>query len=101
MDLSELPPIDSRDLVAMDAIFPPPAKPSDLGRGPLMIGIIWTFSALAIIITGVRIWLRISVLETKLLIEDWLILLASVSMLLEYYEIVILQNHQSDWGLCS
>jgi len=55
--------------------FPPPVNPSDLGRGPLVIGLTWTFTSLALIVVGLRFWVRISVTK-KLHVEDWLMFVA-------------------------
>ncbi|PHH70097.1 hypothetical protein CDD82_7342 [Ophiocordyceps australis] len=58
--------------------FPDPVNPDDPGRGPLLIGLIWTFSGLALIFVAVRFWVRIAV--TKLLnVEDWLMLAAMIA----------------------
>lgn len=55
--------------------LPPPIHPEDPGRGPLVMGVTWTFSGLALIAVGVRFWVRIAVIK-QLKIEDWLMLLA-------------------------
>lgn len=55
--------------------LPPPIHPEDLGRGPLVMGVTWSFSGLALIAVGVRFWVRIAVTK-QLKIEDWLMLLA-------------------------
>ncbi|RYP50587.1 hypothetical protein DL768_003932 [Monosporascus sp. mg162] len=58
-------------------MFPPPVNPSDPGRGPLIMGLTWSFSSLCLIVVGVRFWVRITV--TKLLsVEDWLMLAAGI-----------------------
>ena len=57
--------------------LPPPVNPSDLGHGPLVMGLTWTFSSLALIVVGVRFWVRI-VVTKKLNVEDWLMLFAVV-----------------------
>ncbi|KAK8024994.1 hypothetical protein PG990_002817 [Apiospora arundinis] len=57
--------------------LPAPVNPSDLGAGPLLMGITWAFSGLAVIAVAARFWVRIAV--TKLLGgDDWLMLLAMV-----------------------
>lgn len=63
--------------------LPPPIHPEDLGRGPLVMGVTWSFSGLALIAVGVRFWVRIAVTK-QLKIEDWLMLLAVVGTSLEY-----------------
>jgi hypothetical protein len=57
--------------------LPPPINPEDLGRGPLVMGVAWSFSGLALITVGMRFWVRIAVTK-QLKIEDWLMLLAVV-----------------------
>ncbi|KAI5920335.1 hypothetical protein F4810DRAFT_441794 [Camillea tinctor] len=58
-------------------MLPPPVNPSDRGRGPLIMGLTWTFSSLCVIIVAVRFWVRIAV--TKLVsVEDWLMLTAVI-----------------------
>lgn len=81
-------------MVASDAtqsgampMFPPPVNPSDLGRGPLVIGLTWTFSGLALIVVFVLFWIRIAVIKA-LKVEDWLILVAAVSTLLQHISFV-------------
>lgn len=55
----------------------PPIHPEDLGRGPLVMGVTWSLSGLAIIIVAMRFWVRIAVTQgTKL--EDWLMLVVVV-----------------------
>jgi hypothetical protein len=55
-----------------------PIHPEDLGRGALVVGVSWSLSSLALIVVGIRFWLRIAV-TNQLKIEDWLMLLAVVS----------------------
>ncbi|EPE28202.1 integral membrane protein [Glarea lozoyensis ATCC 20868] len=56
---------------------PPHAvDPNDLGHGPLVMGVTWTFCTVAIIAVSVRFWVRVSVTK-KLYVEDWLMLLAA------------------------
>lgn len=58
-------------------MFPDPVNPNDLGRGPVVMGVTWTFNALALIVVATRFWIRIAV--TKVLgVEDWLMLAAVV-----------------------
>lgn len=60
--------------------FPDPVNPNDPGRGPTVMGLAWKWSALALIVVGLRFWVRIAV--TKLLVvEDWLMLAAVVGTL--------------------
>lgn len=57
--------------------FPDPVNPDDLGRGPLIMGITWTFTAISLFALGLRFWVRITL--TKLIhVEDWLMLLAGL-----------------------
>ncbi|KAJ4371316.1 hypothetical protein N0V83_004533 [Neocucurbitaria cava] len=55
--------------------LPPPIHPEDPGRGPLVMGVTWSFSVLALITVGMRFWVRI-VVTKQVKIEDWLMLLA-------------------------
>jgi hypothetical protein len=79
------PQLYTRDkLFAMSfPALPPPINPDDLGRGPLVMGVTWSFSGLALITVGMRFWVRIAVTK-QLKIEDWLMLLAVVSTSLHY-----------------
>ncbi|KAI1377947.1 hypothetical protein F4677DRAFT_414011 [Hypoxylon crocopeplum] len=61
------------------AAFPPPVNPDDLGRGPLVMGLTWTFSGLAVITTLLRLYVRKRI-APRLSIEDYLMVL---SMLLQ------------------
>jgi hypothetical protein len=74
---STMPPSNATQSAAMP-MFPPPVNPSDLGRGPLVMGVTWTFSGLALIVVFVRFWVRVTV-SKKLSVEDWLMLVAAVS----------------------
>ena len=46
-----------------DTPFPPPVNPDDPGIGPLMIGIMWTFTSLAMITIALRFYVRIAILK--------------------------------------
>lgn len=64
-------------------MFPDPVNPDDPGRGPLVMGLTWTFSSLALIVVIVRFWVRVAV--TKILtVEDWLMLAAVVGFSLSF-----------------
>ncbi|KAI0173478.1 hypothetical protein GGR52DRAFT_543196 [Hypoxylon sp. FL1284] len=54
-----------------------PVNPDDLGRGPMVMGVTWTFSILSIIVVAVRFWVRITVANI-LSVEDWLMLFAGM-----------------------
>ncbi|GAB1314338.1 hypothetical protein MFIFM68171_04548 [Madurella fahalii] len=56
--------------------FPPPVNPNDLGRGPMVMGITWTFTGLAVITTGLRLYVRKHV-GPRLASDDWLMLFAA------------------------
>ncbi|KAH7087024.1 hypothetical protein FB567DRAFT_57350 [Paraphoma chrysanthemicola] len=56
-------------------VLPPPVNPEDLGRGPLVMGVTWSFSGLALIAVAMRFWVRVAVTK-QVKIEDWLMLLA-------------------------
>lgn len=65
------------------SMFPDPVNPDDPGRGPLVMGLTWTFSSLALIVVIVRFWVRVAV--TKILtVEDWLMLAAVVGFSLSF-----------------
>ena len=53
-------------------------NPSDSSRASLVIGLTWTLSGLACIIVGARFWVRIVVIK-KVMVEDWLMVVAAVS----------------------
>lgn len=61
--------------------FPPPVNPDDLGRGPMIMGLTWTFTALAVIAVSLRFYLR-SKLSSGPALEDWLMGAALVSALI-------------------
>lgn len=58
-------------------VFPPPVNPNDLGRGPLVVGMCWTFTSLCIIVIALRFYVRrrIHVIGW----DDWIMLAAVVS----------------------
>lgn len=51
---------------------------ADLGHGPLIMGIVWAFTAVAIAAVGLRFYLRVKLLNLVGL-DDWIMLLALVS----------------------
>lgn len=53
-------------------------NPNDPGRGIWFIGLTWTFTILSLLVVAARFWVRIAVTHI-LYVEDWLMLLASVS----------------------
>jgi hypothetical protein len=61
----------------------PPINQSDPGRGSLIMGLTWTFSSLACIIVYARLRVRIIVTK-KLMVEDWLMMVAAVSRPLQH-----------------
>jgi hypothetical protein len=63
-------------------MFPDPVNPDDLGRGPMVVGLFWTFGALALIVVAVRIWVRLTIMRV-LVVEDWLMLAAVLGFSLQ------------------
>ncbi|KAK0630992.1 hypothetical protein B0T17DRAFT_236873 [Bombardia bombarda] len=61
--------------------FPPPRNPNDLGRGPLVMGLTWTFTGLAIITTVLRMFVRRKVGTRKLGPDDWIMFAAMLLQL--------------------
>ena len=61
------------------AAMPPPVSPDDPGIGPLMIGIMWTFTCLAMIAIALRLYVRIFIVK-KLGLDDWFMMIAGVSI---------------------
>ncbi|KAI5920339.1 hypothetical protein F4810DRAFT_441963 [Camillea tinctor] len=55
----------------------PPVNPDDLGRGPMVMGITWTFTILSIVVVGLRFYVRLKIFKFYS-IEDWLMLAALV-----------------------
>jgi len=58
--------------------FPPPRNPDDLGRGPMVMGLTWTFTGLAIVTTLLRFYLRKRI-GPRPAADDWLMLAAMAS----------------------
>lgn len=52
--------------------------PDNLGRGPLIMGLTWSFAVLATIAVGLRFYIRIE-LNNRPSLDDWLIAVALVS----------------------
>lgn len=57
---------------------PPPVDPSDTGRGPMILGLTWTFAGIAIIAAALRSYVRVKVTK-GLGLDDWLMNAAVVS----------------------
>ncbi|KAF2269979.1 integral membrane protein [Lojkania enalia] len=57
--------------------FPPPVNPDDLGRGPMIMGLTWTFTSLAIVAVVLRFYVRIKLASGPAL-DDWLMGIALV-----------------------
>jgi beta-lactamase regulating signal transducer with metallopeptidase domain len=66
--------------MASTPVFPPPVNPDDPGRGPMVIGITWTFSGLAVITTILRLYVRKRI-GKYWSADDWLMLGAMVSLI--------------------
>jgi hypothetical protein len=54
----------------------PPVNPNDLGRGPLVIGVLWALTSLAVLVVAARLYLRKVI--GALGWDDFLILIAMV-----------------------
>ncbi|XDG08334.1 hypothetical protein ABKA04_007949 [Annulohypoxylon sp. FPYF3050] len=67
--------------MASPADIPPPRNPDDLGLGPVVMGITWTFTALASISTALRLYTRKRI-APHLAIEDWLMAIAMLVQIL-------------------
>lgn len=59
-------------------MYPPPQNTENLGCGPLVMGLTWTFTGLAIITTLLRLYVRRRI-GPRLAVDDWLMLGAMVS----------------------
>ncbi|PQE06889.1 integral membrane protein [Rutstroemia sp. NJR-2017a BVV2] len=62
--------------------FPPPINPDDLGRGPMIIGLTWSFTGLAVIAVSLRLYIRKKIIHITGW-DDWL-MLASVILQVTY-----------------
>jgi hypothetical protein len=60
--------------------FPPPVNTNDLGHGPVIMGITWTITALAIFAVILRMYVRKELKSIGW--DDWLMCGALVSTLL-------------------
>ncbi|KAK6825859.1 hypothetical protein PG987_013353 [Apiospora arundinis] len=60
----------------MEMQFPPPVNPDNLGRGPMIKGITWTFTIIAMIAVGLRLRVRWT-LSKSWALEDWIMLSAA------------------------
>jgi dolichyl-phosphate-mannose--protein O-mannosyl transferase len=58
--------------------FPPPINPDDLGRGPMIIGLTWSFTGLAVIAVLLRLYIRKKVTHITGW-DDWFMLASVVS----------------------
>ncbi|KUJ18478.1 uncharacterized protein LY89DRAFT_780548 [Mollisia scopiformis] len=57
--------------------FPPAVNPDDPGRGPMIVGLTWTFTSLAVIAVALRFYVR-KFVTRALGWDDWLMLFAVV-----------------------
>jgi hypothetical protein len=62
----------------MSQLPPPPVNPNDMGRGPMIVGLTWTFAGLAILAAALRSYIRVK-LSKGLGLDDWLMNGAVVS----------------------
>ncbi|KAK7941491.1 uncharacterized protein PG986_013878 [Apiospora aurea] len=81
-------------------IFPSPRKPDDLGRGPMVMGLTWTFTILAIVTTLLRFYVRRRI-GPHPAPDDWLMLVAAVLQLVCQIFVTIaftygMGKHQAD-----
>ncbi|KJZ71731.1 hypothetical protein HIM_08873 [Hirsutella minnesotensis 3608] len=58
--------------------FPPPVDPDNLGRGPLIMGLTWTFTALAMVTVALRFHVRSRLRRSSFAWDDWLMLAAMI-----------------------
>ncbi|KAK6844450.1 hypothetical protein PG995_014560 [Apiospora arundinis] len=60
----------------MEMQFPPPVNPGNLGRGPMIMGITWTFTIIAMMVVGLRLHVR-WMLSKSWALEDWIMIAAT------------------------
>ncbi|KAK0712208.1 hypothetical protein B0T21DRAFT_454743 [Apiosordaria backusii] len=73
-------------------VFPPPRNPNDPGRGPMVIGITWAFTGMAVIACSLRMmvgWKR----KRGLGIDDWLMFIAMLLQIVNQTFISISYSH--------
>ncbi|KAK8054933.1 hypothetical protein PG993_000160 [Apiospora rasikravindrae] len=80
--------------------FPPPRNPHDLGRGPMVMGLTWTFTILAIVTTLLRFYVRRRI-GPHPAPDDWLMLVAAIFQLVCQVFVTIaftygMGKHQAD-----
>lgn len=63
----------------MSAQFPEPINPDDLGRGPLVMGLNWTFTILCVLFVAARFWVRKKIAGFWGW-DDWLMLASAVCL---------------------
>ncbi|OTA89153.1 hypothetical protein M434DRAFT_79747 [Hypoxylon sp. CO27-5] len=59
------------------SLFPPPLNPHDPGRGPMIMGIVWSLTIVSIALIGSRFYVR-AVMLRALGTDDWLMLVAGI-----------------------
>ncbi|RYP58492.1 hypothetical protein DL769_008935 [Monosporascus sp. CRB-8-3] len=57
--------------------FPPPRNPDDLGRGPMIMGIVWMLTVFCVCMISARFYVRIVIIRA-LGSDDWLMLIAGI-----------------------
>ncbi|KAF4633296.1 hypothetical protein G7Y89_g4834 [Cudoniella acicularis] len=62
-------------------IFPAPVFPDDPGRGPMIIGLTWAFTGLAVITVALRLYVRKTITRISGL-DDWIMLVAVILQVL-------------------
>lgn len=70
-----------------DIVSIPPVNPNDPGRGPMIVGLLWAFTIIAVLAVALRIYIRQRV-SKYCAPEDWIMLVAVVS-----------KAHRHNWGI--
>ncbi|KAK4172410.1 hypothetical protein QBC36DRAFT_337969 [Triangularia setosa] len=73
-------------------VFPPPRNPDDPGRGPMVIGITWTFTGMAIIACSLRMLVSRK-RKSGLGVDDWLMFAAMLLQFVSQTLITISYSH--------
>jgi hypothetical protein len=64
-------------MVSPEMTFPPPIDRNNLGRGPMVVGVTWIFTAVAIAVVGLRFIIR-KKRQVSWGWDDWIMLMAVV-----------------------
>lgn len=57
--------------------MPPPVNPGNMGRGPMIMGVSWSLTALCVLVIGLRFYVRKTVIRAWSS-DDWFMLAAVV-----------------------